>query len=83
MSVLTLIIQFEPEFTSDGVKALSKRIKQDNITVIAIGVGTDNMTQINEIVSDANEEFDFTVPNTDALETVVNATFQQICPYKV
>ena len=72
------MIQFEPEFASDDVKALSYRLKQDNITVIAIGVGTGNMTQINKTASDANEEFDFFVSKLDALETAVNTTFQQI-----
>ena len=62
----------------DDVFVPSNLIKQDNTVLIAIGVGNVNVTQINEIASDPDEEFASTVENFNQLRFITNNIAQRI-----
>ena len=64
--------------SSDDVEVPSNLIKENNTIVVAIGVGLVNLSQINLIASDPDEDFAITVDNFDALDEIVLTIVEQI-----
>ena len=62
----------------DDVRSPSDLIKQDNTNLIAIGIGNVNVSQINEISSDPDEDFSFIVDNFDDLLPIATNISNQI-----
>ena len=62
----------------DDVEVPSNLIKENNTIVVAIGVGKVNVSQINIIASDPDEDFATIVDNFDALDEIVRTIVAQI-----
>ena len=62
----------------DDVEVPSNLIKENNTIVVAIGVERVNVSQINIIASDPDEDFATTVDNFDALDEIVLTIVEQI-----
>ena len=62
----------------DDVEVPSNLIKENNTIVVAIGVGRVNVSQINIIASDPDEDFATTVDNFEALNEIVLTIVKRI-----